>query len=258
MAALMNRFDQIGDHFIKNIHKRAKGVIRLAVLQRDLAELVEQKTELHILDAGGGAGQMAMWFLAQGCRVTLIDQSKLLLKQAWEAACACGVEDRLTIIHGDLADENSYPKGMKYDGVCCHAVLEWVADFEPILNQILVRLSCGGFFSLMYYNRSALNFIHHIYGNFEYVDQGLINRNAAKLTPSSPRTRQEVDQLLEGRYLSRYSLTGVRCFYDYMKPRDRARNSEKELIIRELGMSTEKEYLPIARYIHDLRILSIP
>ena len=59
MAVLMNRFDQIGDHFIKNIHKRAKGTIRLAVLQRDLAELVNQNAALHILDAGGGAGQMA-------------------------------------------------------------------------------------------------------------------------------------------------------------------------------------------------------
>ena len=114
------------------------------------------------------------------------------------------------------------------------------------------------FFSLMYYNRSALNFIHHIYGNFEYIDQGLINRNAAKLTPSAPRTIEEVNNLLAGHYLKRYSLTGVRCFYDYMKPKDKSRNSENELIERELGMSKCAEYLSVARYIHDLRILHIP
>lgn len=253
----MTRFDQIGEHFIKNIHKRAKGAIRLAVLQRDLHSVLEHKVKLHILDAGGGAGQMAMWLMGLGHRVTIVDQSQLLLEQAWKTACECGFEERLQIVHGDLADVDSYRADVNYDGICCHAVLEWVDDFNPILNNLLDRLVPGGFFSLMYYNRSALNFIHHIYGNFDYIDQGLINRNAAKLTPSSPRTMKEVDELLLNRSLIRYSLSGVRCFYDYMKPRDRERTTEDELIKRELRMSKEIEYLPVSRYIHDLRILSI-
>lgn len=44
-----------------------------------------------------------------------------------------------------------------------------------------------------------------------------------------------------------------RCFYDYMKPHDRARHSTDEITARELALSTEPHYLNVARYIHELR-----
>ena len=60
-----NYFNRIGGHFLKNIYATAKGRIRLAVLQRDLAPLLGGEA-LRILDVGGGAGQMALWYASLG------------------------------------------------------------------------------------------------------------------------------------------------------------------------------------------------
>lgn len=49
-------FDRIGAHFLKNIYATAKGRIRLAVLQRDLAPLLSENP-IEILDIGGGTNE---------------------------------------------------------------------------------------------------------------------------------------------------------------------------------------------------------
>ena len=37
-----------------------------------------------------------------------------------------------------------------------------------------------------------------------------------------------------------------------MKPHDRARHDDAEIVARELAVSASEDYLPVARYIHEL------
>ena len=105
----------------------------------------------------------------------------------------------------------------------------------------------------MYYNRRALVFAQHVFGNFDYLDRGLRPyRKTAKLTPDYPREPETVAAWLDGLGLQRERRSAIRCFYDYMKPHDRARHSDAELVARELALSGHEEYLSVARYIHEI------
>lgn len=248
-----NYFERIGGHFQKNIYQRGKGEIRLAVLQRDLTPILEGSRK-RLLDVGGGAGQMALWCAASGHSVTVLDQSPSLLKTAQAQAGMLGLSGQIETVVGDGLQLAELLTGQQYDGVLCHALLEWVEEGEKLLDQCLSVLRPGGFFSLMFYNRLALDFIQHVYGNFDYIERDYQIKGKAKLTPDWPRDPATISRWLEKRGLSRKRRSGIRCFYDYMKPRDRERHMLETLIERELQLSQEALYLPVARYVHELRI----
>lgn len=243
-----NYFADIDSHFLRAIYATPKGAIRLAVLQRDLAPHLAPQN-LHILDIGGGAGQMALWCAALGHRVTLIDRSEPLLEQAQRSAIAMHAAERINFICADAL--SGIAAVNEYDGVLCHAVLEWVEHGEKLLQICANALKPNGFFSLMYYNRTALEYTHHVFGNFAYVDAGLKAKKRAKLTPDYPRTAAWVQTQLEG--LPLIAQSGIRCFYDYMKPKDREANTLEAIVQHELALSSRTAFLPVARYIHELR-----
>src|SRR3990167_1785573 len=53
-------FDELATRFAEKIYGGAKGAIRLAVLQADLAEALPDRP-LRVLDIGAGLGHMALW-----------------------------------------------------------------------------------------------------------------------------------------------------------------------------------------------------
>ncbi|MDX4007236.1 SAM-dependent methyltransferase [Pseudomonas aeruginosa] len=63
-------FDELATRFAEKIYGGAKGAIRLAVLQADLAEALPERP-LRVLDIGAGLGHMSLWLAARGHRVTL-------------------------------------------------------------------------------------------------------------------------------------------------------------------------------------------
>lgn len=249
MPRAENYFAAIDAHFLKAIYDSPKGAIRLAVLQRDLAPLLNQEP-LKILDIGGGAGQMALWCAGLGHEVTLIDQSPPLLAKAQAAAQVAHLS-----LHCLEADALSLPPELavgEFDLVLCHAVLEWVAQGEALFAACVKALKKGGCLSFMFYNRLALEFTQHVFGNFDYVDAGLKAKKRAKLTPDYPRELQWVQTQAAAQGLQALSISGIRCFYDYMKPKDREANTPENIIAHEVALSERAEFLPIARYIHSL------
>ena len=240
----MSDFDRIGAVFLKNIYATAKGRIRLAVLQRDLQPLLAG-APLRILDVGGGAGQMALWYASLGHEVVVADRSQVLLDEGRAAAQTLGLA--VDFVHADAFQLADALNDATFDLVCCHAVLEWIEDGAALLAACAARVKAGGHFSLMYYNRRALVFAQHVFGNFDYLDRGLRPyRKTAKLTPDYPREPESVAAW-------RVRRSAIRCFHDYMKPHDRARHDDAEIVARELALSASEDYLPVARYIHELR-----
>ena len=65
-------FDQLATRFAEKIYGGAKGAIRLAVLQADLAEALPDRP-LRVLDIGGGLGHMSLWLAERGHEVTFTE-----------------------------------------------------------------------------------------------------------------------------------------------------------------------------------------
>ena len=94
-------FDDLAVQFSQRIYSGTKGRIRLALLQRDLEEVLGRELtdrSLRVLDAGGGEGQFARWLAAKGHQVTLCDLSSVMLANARVAVEADGLADQFTFI----------------------------------------------------------------------------------------------------------------------------------------------------------------
>jgi len=179
------------------------------------------------------------------------DRSQVLLDEGRAAAQTLGLA--VDFVHADAFQLADALNDATFDLVCCHAVLEWVEDGAALLAACAARVRAGGHFSLMYYNRRALVFAQHVFGNFDYLDRGLRPyRKTAKLTPDYPREPESVAAWLDDLGFTRVRRSAIRCFHDYMKPHDRARHDDAEIVARELAVSASEDYLPVARYIHEL------
>lgn len=245
----MTYFDHHSAVFLRNIYARPKGQIRLAVLQRDLAELLPPGP-LAVLDVGGGAGQMALWLGARGHWVEVLDIAPALLAAGRAEAEALRLDDRVHFVEGDIF---ARPLAPDFDLICCHALLEWLpaARQEELIQRCAALLRPGGALSLLVYNREALVFAQHVFGNFAYLDRDFRpHRKTAKLTPPQPCTPAAVESGLAGAGFQIQRRSNVRCFYDYMKPADRERHPVAELVARELALADEAAYGPVARYLH--------
>ena len=194
---------------------------------------------------------MALWYASLGHEVVVADRSQVLLDEGRAAAQALGLA--VGFVHADAFHLENALGGATFDLVCCHAVLEWVEDGAALLAACAARVRAGGHFSLMYYNRRALVFAQHVFGNFDYLDRGLRPyRKTAKLTPDYPREPESVAAWLDDLGFTRVRRSAIRCFHDYMKPHDRARHDDADIVARELAVSASEDYLPVARYIHEL------
>jgi S-adenosylmethionine-dependent methyltransferase len=74
-------FDELATRFAEKIYGGAKGAIRLAVLQADLADALPDRP-LRVLDIGAGLGHMALWLAERGHQLTLAEPAAPMLEGA--------------------------------------------------------------------------------------------------------------------------------------------------------------------------------
>jgi|SRR5215210_1262847 len=74
-------FDAVAEAFEGEIYGSSKGMVRFGVLQVDLLSAVPALGSggLSVLDAGGGAGRLAVLLAEAGNRVVLADPSREML-----------------------------------------------------------------------------------------------------------------------------------------------------------------------------------
>ncbi|KZN63592.1 methyltransferase domain-containing protein [Pseudoalteromonas luteoviolacea] len=245
-------FCDIASKFKNNIYGTTKGKIREAVLQRDLNEILSklnQSAPLRILDVGGGQGQLALYLANQGHQVTLIDISEQMLSLAKERSIDANLSKTMTFIHAPLQAIPKLNLG-QFDLVMCHAVLEWVVEQPEALGILHASLKPNGILSLMYFNKSAQRLANMVYGNFDYVANGLKVKQKVGLSPNQPLESEHVDQWLQELNLNQISKTGVRCFHDYLRDLDKAESQFDELLAMELKYNQIEPYASIGRYTH--------
>lgn len=242
-------FDDLADRFHQRIGNTLKGKVRRAVVHRDLGEWVPgyARGGWHVLDAGGGYGQMAIDAAQRGHHVTYCDLSEVMTANARQQATDAQVVDRIAF-HTGAVQQLVFPQ--RFQLVFFHAVLEWLANPRDTLQQVLATVAPGGYLSLMFYNRWSLEFNLLRQGDFAPVLANNLGLNAFKLTPGAPLVPTDVTQWIETELFRVVECSGVRVFSDYMAKDRRMRAPEEQVLQLELAHSRREPFWRMGRYIH--------
>ena len=242
-------FTGMRDKFARNIYATNKGRLRLAVLQRDLQQLISQSDKLRVLDIGAGLGQLSQAFAAAGHHVTHTDISAEMVAAAMQAHEHAGLQQHYRYLVASLHQLPEQLGSEQFDLVLCHAVLEWLTDPAAALAVCKQFMHEQGQLSLMFYNRDAKLLANVIYGNFDYVNDDLQVKKKVKLSPQQPLQPIQVSQWLQQLNLQIMQQTGVRCFHDYLRNRSDQQRYQ-ELLALELRFNQQPPFNQIGRYLH--------
>lgn len=236
-------FDKFADKFEKNIYGSTKGSLRHELLVHHLHHYISQDNlSLDVLDAGGGTGVMTQVMLDLGHKVTLSDMSSEVLNLARQKL---GAHINLDIQHTDIL---SLSADKHYDLVVCHAVLEWLQDPFKVIDKLVSLVKPGGLLSLSFFNYDAQLFGNILYGNFDYVEQGMTNKNIVRLSPKNPQKPKQVLAQLESLPVQVIKQVGIRCFHDYLKQPEQQTSKYKQLKKLEIQYGSIEPYLWMGKY----------
>ncbi|MGS2720080.1 methyltransferase [Paraglaciecola aestuariivivens] len=236
-------FDTLANKFERNIYGSTKGQLRHELLVHHLnASLDLQGQKLDVLDAGGGTGVMTDYLLNLGHNLTLSDISQEVLALAQQKLAR---HKQLTLIHTDIL---SLDTNKQYDLVICHAVLEWLTEPVKVIKKLLAMVKPGGHLSLSFFNYDAQLFGNMLYGNFDYVEQGMPSKNIVRLSPNNPQKPQFILDELQKLTVEVKYLAGIRCFHDYMKDLDKQQSQYEQLKRLEIQYGCQAPYLWLGKY----------
>ncbi|MFW0764992.1 tRNA uridine 5-oxyacetic acid(34) methyltransferase CmoM [Trabulsiella odontotermitis] len=244
-------FDDIAEKFARNIYGTTKGQLRQAILWQDLDRLLESfgSKPLRVLDAGGGEGQTAIKMAQRGHHVTLCDISGEMISRATQVATEKGVSGNMHFEQCAVQDITQHLES-PVDLILFHAVLEWVASPQEVLQALWSVLRPGGALSLMFYNANGLLMHNMVAGNFDYVQAGMPKKKKRTLSPDYPREPQQVYDWLEETGWQITGKTGVRVFHDYLREKHQQRDCFDGLLELETRYCRQEPYISLGRYIH--------
>lgn len=247
-------FDGIATAFEAEIYGSSKGRVRFAVLWDDLLEGIPALAGggLRVLDAGGGAGHLAVRLALLGNSVVLCEPSREMLHRARTAVSDAGVSDAVRTFRAGIQELAGVLRGESFDVITCHAVLEWLADPEDALARLAALLDAGGFLSLMFYNRNASLLKRVLNGQFadalQELEAGPARRGwGAGATPLAGGT---VAGWLSQLGLGVRSKAGIRIFHDHVHDHDLVTGQFDELLTVEKAVRHIEPFASLGQHIH--------
>jgi S-adenosylmethionine-dependent methyltransferase len=232
--------------FEEDVYGSTKGAVRLAVLWEDLLSELPglRRGGLHVLDAGGGAGHIAVRLAKLGNTVVLADPSEEMLAMAAGRAREEGVADAVRLVRSSIQEMDA-ALGERFDVITCHAVLEWLADPAAALAGLAPFLKPGGRLSLMFYNRNAAVLKRVLRGDFA----GALEERPADAAAPVTLAERDVRGWLEEAGLTVESRAGIRIFHDHL-PEGVARDRLEELLAVEKEFRAREPFASLAQHIH--------
>lgn len=250
-------FDRLADRFQKRIYNSRKGEIRLQILKHEFNQHIlpslQQKQSPNIVDIGAGFAQLSIWLAKQDYKLSVCEPSEKMLHVAREHIQSAGVEARIALFPLTLQQffHASHKQDQQYDLIIFHAVLEWLAEPEQALRLVAKQLKPGGTLSIIFYNRHAIALRSLLGGDFKRVMTDQLDGVGQKgLTPISPLIPQDVVNWVESSQLNIKHWSGLRTFYDYMKPEAAKQASIDDVIAMEEHLAASEPWRSIARYQH--------
>lgn len=242
-------FDELFERFRKNIKTSEKGWLRETFIREDLTASVKgiESGSLKILDLGCGLGDMSLWLASQGHQVRACDLSAKMIEYGRAEAEQRGL--RLEWKQESAQEALKTARG--FDLICLHAVMEWLERPYDILAPLAASLRPGGYLSLTIYNHHRSVFNSLVKGNLQKIKQGDFgSSNPNSLSPPHPIKPEKVREGLEALGLRVELQAGLRCFYDYLSPKNKEEISEEDIVFLERRYRHEVPYRDFARYVH--------
>ena len=236
-------FDKFADKFEKNIYGSTKGQLRHELLVHYLHDCIPLNTQpLEVLDAGGGTGVMSQVMLNLNHKVTLSDISSEVLSLA---KGKLGENINLDVQNKAIL---SLSTNKQYDLVVCHAVLEWLQNPFEVISKLVDLVKPGGYLSLSFFNYDAQLFGNMLYGNFDYVEQGMTTKNIVRLSPNNPQKPKIILSQLKNLPVQIIKKAGIRCFHDYLKQTEKQTSEYDQLKQLEIKYGSTEPYLWLGKY----------
>ncbi len=137
------------------------------------------------------------------------------------------------------------------DLVLFHAVMEWLAEPKPALQNLLAQVRPGGMVSVMFYNYHGLVYKNAVCGNIPHVLEDMPHRKRFKLQPQKGLLPEEVYQWIEESGFEICGKSGIRCFSDYIgNMKNMGEYQYEDLVALERKFCRQEPYLSLGRYIH--------
>ncbi len=135
-----------------------RNLVRQELVARQLAEQLDARTGLRVLDVGCGQGTQAIRLARAGQFVTGLDPDPVTLGAAQAALAAepPEVRERVRLLSGDGHQCGRWFGPRSFDVVLCHGLLMYLPDPDPMLAALARMLAPGGLLSLLVRNADAL------------------------------------------------------------------------------------------------------
>lgn len=241
-------FDGKAASFEEWIYGSSRGFIRLSVLWEDLLAEIPMLSHggLSVLDAGGGAGHVALRMAELGNRVLLCDPSQEMLSRAEESIRQTNLSELVTIEHSTIQELEWAGDG--FEVITCHAVLEWLADPEATLGHLVRFLREDGRLSLMFYNRNAAVLKQILRGECAGVLRG--SKEDGQDRECTTLSEETVRAWLDALGVKVISKSGIRMFHDHLPDAARSRERLDDLLKVENKLRKQEPFASLGQHVH--------
>ncbi|MGW3992789.1 methyltransferase domain-containing protein [Amycolatopsis sp. NPDC004772] len=202
----------VAGDFADGAYATAKGRVRTSVMHRQLLEHLPAPPA-SVLDVGGGAGHQSFPLARAGHDVTLLDSSAAMLAKARQR-----LPERVTLVQADAANAAEAVGGRRFDAVLCHGVLGYLADPDPVLDQLCRCAAPGGLVSVMTGNAEAAAVRPALEGRWEDALEAFGTRTEIGVLglPTRADTVAELSEALRSRGVEPVAWYGVWLFVDWL------------------------------------------
>jgi SAM-dependent methyltransferase len=149
----------------------ARRRIRTAVVWDGLSAAIEARlpgrTQLDVLDVGGGTGGFAVPLAQAGHLVTVLEPNPDALAALERRAAEAGVSERVRWVQADAADLAGLVQPAGCDLVLCHGVLEHVDDPAAVLAAVAGTLRPDGLVSVLVANPNGAALARAVAGHLD-------------------------------------------------------------------------------------------
>ena len=244
--------------------EQRRGALRTAVVWDALAALLADRSELQVVDLGGGTGGLAVRVAALGHNVTVVDPSPDALAALQRRADDDGVAERVHGVQGDAADLLDHVQPGGADLVLCHGVLEVVDEPDQALASIYSALRPGGSLSVVVAGRLASVVARALAGHFDQaiallddparsdVGAGPVGGGDGRRREPRRYTSEEILALLARHALRAGQVHAVRVFTDLVPSAlvDAEPGAATALLALERAVAERSEFVALAAQLH--------